>query len=166
MRALNPASGGARRCARTASIHPRWVSSQARCISSSVGSAISAQRCCRERSSSATLSLFCLFGVWQRHIVDLLKPNDLARQLAVSRAWVYEAARTGRIPSVRIGGEDGPLRFIPEDIDRWLADARTAWSPGRGTSAEDYEPATRPSRASPHRVRRSAAETSEQQSLL
>jgi hypothetical protein len=46
--------------------------------------------------------------------VDLLKPNDVAKKLAVSRAWVYEAARTGRIPSVRIGGDDGPLRFVPE----------------------------------------------------
>jgi excisionase family DNA binding protein len=114
----------------------------------------------------ATLSLFGLFGVWQRHSVDLLKPNDVARQLAVSRAWVYEAARTGRIPSVRIGGEDGPLRFIPEDIDRWLADARAGWSPGRGTSAAEYEPATRSSRARPHRARRSAATSEEQQSLL
>jgi excisionase family DNA binding protein len=33
----------------------------------------------------------------------LLRPNDVARLLAVSRAWVYEAARTGRIPSFRLG---------------------------------------------------------------
>src|SRR5437763_5142663 len=63
-------------------------------------------------------------------LVNLLKPNDVARRLAVSRAWVYEAARTGRIPSVRIGGDDGPLRFVPEEIEQWLAEARTAWSPG------------------------------------
>lgn len=55
--------------------------------------------------------------------MDLLKPNDVAKKLAVSRAWVYEAARTGRIPSVRIGGVDGPLRFVPEDVDAWLAEA-------------------------------------------
>lgn len=61
--------------------------------------------------------------------MDLLKPNDVAKKLAVSRAWVYEAARTGRIPSVRIGGEDGPLRFVPEDIDAWLAEARALWLP-------------------------------------
>lgn len=61
----------------------------------------------------------------------LLRPAELARQLAVSRAWVYEAARTGRIPSVRLGGEDGPLRFVAEDIDRWLAQARAAWLPSR-----------------------------------
>jgi hypothetical protein len=50
--------------------------------------------------------------------------------LAVSRAWVYEAARTRRIPSVRIGGEDGPLRFIAQDIEEWLAEARAGWTPG------------------------------------
>jgi excisionase family DNA binding protein len=68
----------------------------------------------------------------------LLRPNDVARKLSrklsVSRAWVYEAARTGRIPSVRLGGEDGPLRFIEADIDQWLAEARAAWHPGRRAS--------------------------------
>jgi excisionase family DNA binding protein len=61
----------------------------------------------------------------------LLRPNDVARQFAVSRAWVYEAARTGRIPSVRLGGEDGPLRFVAADLERWLAEARATWRPGR-----------------------------------
>jgi len=64
----------------------------------------------------------------------LLRPNDVARKLSVSRAWVYDAARTGRIPSVRLGGEDGPLRFIEADIDQWLAQARAAWHPGRRAS--------------------------------
>jgi excisionase family DNA binding protein len=62
--------------------------------------------------------------------LNLLKPNDLARRLAVSRASVYEAAKAGRIPSVRIGSAHGPLRFVPEDIERWLAEARTARLPG------------------------------------
>jgi excisionase family DNA binding protein len=61
----------------------------------------------------------------------LLRPNDVARQFAVSRAWVYEAARTGRIPSVRLGGDDGPLRFVAADLEQWLAEARATWRPGR-----------------------------------
>jgi predicted DNA-binding transcriptional regulator AlpA len=65
----------------------------------------------------------------------LLKPTALAAQLGVSRAWLYQAAKTGRIPSIRIGGEDGPLRFVPEDIERWLDDARAEWVPGRSTRA-------------------------------
>jgi excisionase family DNA binding protein len=64
----------------------------------------------------------------------LLRPNDVARKLSVSRAWIYEAARTGRIPSVRLGGEDGPLRFIEADLDQWLAEARSKWRPGRRAS--------------------------------
>lgn len=69
----------------------------------------------------------------------LLRPNDVARLLAVSRAWVYEAARTGRIPSVRLGGEDGPLRFVASDLERWLADARDTWRPGRSSHAGERE---------------------------
>lgn len=61
----------------------------------------------------------------------LMRPNDVARMLAVSRAWVYEAARTGRIPSVRLGGDDGPLRCVASDLEQWLADARATWHPGR-----------------------------------
>jgi excisionase family DNA binding protein len=68
-------------------------------------------------------------GAWA--LSPLLRPNDVARLLSVSRAWVYEAARTGRIPSFRLGGEDGPLRFVAEDVERWLAEARGGWLPGR-----------------------------------
>ena len=63
----------------------------------------------------------------------LLKPTALAAQLGVSRSWLYDAAKTGRIPSIRIGGEDGPLRFVPEDVQQWLDDARANWTPGRST---------------------------------
>jgi excisionase family DNA binding protein len=63
-------------------------------------------------------------------MTKLIKPTDLARELSVSRAWIYAAAQDGRIPSVRIGGEDGPLRFVPEDVERWLDAAREAWMPG------------------------------------
>jgi excisionase family DNA binding protein len=62
---------------------------------------------------------------------QLLKPSDLARRLGVSRSWLYDAAKAGRIPSIRIGGPDGPLRFVPEDVDRWIEEARAAWTPGR-----------------------------------
>jgi excisionase family DNA binding protein len=51
---------------------------------------------------------------------DLLKPTEVAARLRVSRSWVYEAAKEGRIPSVRLGGPDGPLRFLLDDVDAWL----------------------------------------------
>jgi excisionase family DNA binding protein len=61
---------------------------------------------------------------------DLLRPADVARKLGVSRTWLYDAARDGRVPAVRIGGPTGPLRFVEEDVERWLDEARTAWRPG------------------------------------
>ena len=63
----------------------------------------------------------------------LLKPTEVAERLAVSRTWVYDAAKVGRIPAVRIGGDDGPLRFVAEDLERWLDEARRDWLPGRST---------------------------------
>src|SRR3954470_7444306 len=69
--------------------------------------------------------------------VDLLKPSDVARRLGVSRSWVYDAAASGRIPCVRLGGPDGPLRFLPGDVEDWLEQARRDWLPagsvGRAT---------------------------------
>jgi len=68
-----------------------------------------------------------------QHTLTLMKPTAVAAQLGVSRSWLYEAAKTGRIPSIRIGGDDGPLRFVPEDVQTWLDDARANWMPGRST---------------------------------
>lgn len=72
----------------------------------------------------------------------LIKPAEMARYLEVSRAWVYRAAEEGRIPSIRLGGPDGPLRFVPDDVEQWLREARARWTPGmrinpaEGTRAE------------------------------
>lgn len=33
------------------------------------------------------------------------------------------------------GGDDGPLRLVASDLERWLADARATWCPGRSRSA-------------------------------
>ena len=65
----------------------------------------------------------------------LIKPTALAAQLGVSRTWLYDAAREGRIPSVRIGAPDGPLRFVPEDIEAWIDAARVAWRPAGSARA-------------------------------
>src|SRR5215210_9241750 len=66
---------------------------------------------------------------------QLLKPTEVARRLGVSRTWLYAAAKDGRIPSVRIGGPDGPVRFVPEDLEAWLDEARAAWRPGDSSAA-------------------------------
>jgi excisionase family DNA binding protein len=56
---------------------------------------------------------------------DLLKPTEVAQRLKVSRSWVYDAAAAGRLPSIRLGAPDGPLRFVPADLEQWIEDART-----------------------------------------
>jgi excisionase family DNA binding protein len=66
---------------------------------------------------------------------DLLKPSEVARRLGVSRSWLYSAAKEGRIPSVRLGGPDGPLRFVAGDLEAWLDRARRAWLPGESIAA-------------------------------
>ena len=69
-------------------------------------------------------------------LTTLLTPSQVAASLGVSRSWLYEAAKTGRIPCVRIGGSDGPLRFISADIEQWIEEARSRYlSPAHKTSA-------------------------------
>ena len=66
---------------------------------------------------------------------DLLTPTELAQLLRVSRSWVYEGAKDGRIPCVRLGGPDGPVRFTRGDIAAWLERARQGWLPGESASS-------------------------------
>lgn len=56
----------------------------------------------------------------------LLKPADVRVILNVSQRLVYQMAQDGRLPSVRVGGPDGPLRFRPADIERLV----TEWATG------------------------------------
>ena len=36
---------------------------------------------------------------------------------------------------MRIGGPDGPLRFVPEDLEAWLDEVRAAWRAGDTSAA-------------------------------
>ena len=56
--------------------------------------------------------------------VKLLRPCDVVEMLGVSRSWLYDAAKSGRIPCIRLGGEDGPVRFRSDEIDEWLDASR------------------------------------------
>lgn len=49
----------------------------------------------------------------------LLKPDDVARRLAVKPSWVYAAAREQRLPHIRIG------RHIRFTNSRQTSDRRT-----------------------------------------
>jgi len=75
----------------------------------------------------------------------LLKPEEVASRLGVSRSWLYEAAKQGRIPSIRLGGFDGPVRFVESDLLAWIERARAGWQPG--DSARDTLQRVVPGRA-------------------
>jgi excisionase family DNA binding protein len=91
-------------------------------------------------------------------LTTLLTPSQVAQSLGVSRSWLYEAAKTGRIPCVRIGGHDGPLRFIPDDIEQWIEDARTGYlSPAHKTSTAPRKK-SKPRRSTPRTVQLSLAD--------
>jgi excisionase family DNA binding protein len=50
---------------------------------------------------------------------ELLRPAEVCRWLQVSRTWLYAAAKDGRIPAHRLGG-DGPLRFKRGELEAWI----------------------------------------------
>ena len=54
----------------------------------------------------------------------LLRPAEVLRILKVSKTWLYDAAKTGRIPSLRLGGPDGPLRFERGAIEALIRQSR------------------------------------------
>jgi excisionase family DNA binding protein len=64
----------------------------------------------------------------------LLRPGEVAELLGVSRSWLYAAAHEGRIPSVRLGGADGPVRFQRDALEAWIA-AGSQREPGREVRA-------------------------------
>ena len=55
---------------------------------------------------------------------ELLRPTEVLRILKVSKTWLYDAAKDGRIACVRLGGPDGPLRFERAVIEALIRDSR------------------------------------------
>lgn len=47
----------------------------------------------------------------------LLTAAEVAERLSVSREWVYQEARAGRVPHVRLGRS---IRFRWPDVQAWL----------------------------------------------
>src|SRR3954465_13231983 len=52
----------------------------------------------------------------------LLTPAEAATLLAVRRSWIYDAARSGQLPCVRVGRH---VRFVRSDLGRWVSSQRT-----------------------------------------
>ena len=49
---------------------------------------------------------------------QLLKPNEVAIALNISRSFAYFLIRTGQIPSVRIG--QSAVRVRPQDLETYI----------------------------------------------
>lgn len=48
----------------------------------------------------------------------LLRPEEAAALLSVKTSWVYDAARTGKLPCIRVGRH---IRFTRGMLEEWLA---------------------------------------------
>lgn len=57
----------------------------------------------------------------------LVKANVVAKKLDVSEARVYELAKLGLLPCVRMGRQ---VRFRPEEIDAFIASGGAAFPGG------------------------------------
>src|SRR3954447_22911832 len=100
----------------------------------------------------------------ERSDVYLLRPAEVVELLGVSRSWLYEAANSGRIPCVRLGSSDGPVRFRLRELEAWIEDGRVIPPHERGVGRR--EPAPTDSEASPRRRDPAAAEALTQLRLL
>jgi len=58
---------------------------------------------------------------------NLLTADQVARALGVSRGWIYEQSRQGRIPTVTLGRY---RRYRRDAIDAWVRDLESAGRPG------------------------------------
>lgn len=61
-------------------------------------------------------------------IRQLVKARDVATKLGVSISWVIQHASGKRkpyLPAVKMGPGRSPLRFDPDDVERFIDDCRS-----------------------------------------
>lgn len=62
-----------------------------------------------------------------RTIRQLVRARDVAKKLGVSVSWVVQHASGKRkpyLPAVKMGPGRSPLRFDPNDVERFIEDCR------------------------------------------
>ena len=64
-----------------------------------------------------------------QHLPRLLKASDLAQQTGISVPRIYELARTGQLPCIRLGRS---MRFDPLAVRAWLEAGGTCNGTGQG----------------------------------
>jgi len=50
----------------------------------------------------------------------LLTPADLVNWFQLSLSWVYEKSRARELPGTQLGGENGPWRYDPIEVQEYL----------------------------------------------
>jgi excisionase family DNA binding protein len=83
----------------------------------------------------------------------LLRPGEVAELLGVSRSWLYAAAQEGRIPCVRLGGADGPVRFRRDALEAWIASGPRREQIRKASTATEKRRPPRPRNADPGQLR-------------
>lgn len=66
-------------------------------------------------------------AVETRPIRQLVKARDVAKKLGVSISWVIQHASGKRkpyLPAVKMGPGRSPLRFDPNDVEKFIDDCR------------------------------------------
>lgn len=56
-------------------------------------------------------------------LAEVLTPTEAAALLKVRPSWMYEAARVGGVPYLKLGRH---LRFLRSDLEAWLIEQRVA----------------------------------------
>ena len=72
-------------------------------------------------------SLVPVVAVDSRSIRQLVRARDVAKKLGVSISWVIQHASGKRrpyLPAVKMGPGRGPLRFDPNDVEKFIDDCR------------------------------------------
>ena len=66
-------------------------------------------------------------GIEIQPIRQLVKAREVAKKLGVSISWVIQHASGKRkpyLPAVKMGPGRGPLRFDPNDVEKFIEDCR------------------------------------------
>lgn len=72
-------------------------------------------------------TLLPVVGIETRPIRQLVKAKDVAAKLGVSISWVVQHASGKRkpyLPAVKMGPGRSPLRFDPNDVEKFIDECR------------------------------------------
>jgi predicted DNA-binding transcriptional regulator AlpA len=68
----------------------------------------------------------------------LVKAQVVAERLGMSKSWVTQAARDGRLPAVYLPAPHGApasVRFDLGEVEAWVEQCRATWTPGDTSAA-------------------------------